>query len=129
LPKILDASDGKCQLAQENPPRPANCSIGSALTFKIERIAGANRLTIRLIGRLDADCLAELEAQIASGAGRIEFDMEEVTLVDIDVVRFLVACEARGIQLRGCSAYISDWIRRERDSGSGESGDSSRNQK
>jgi hypothetical protein len=91
-----------------------------ALTFKIERIAGADRLTIKLIGQLDADCLAELEAQIASGTGRIEFDMEEVTLVDIDVVRFLVASEARGIEVRGCSAYISDWMSRERDSGTDE---------
>ena len=91
------------------------------MTFKIERIAGANRLTIRLIGQLDADCIPELEAQIASGGGdRIELEMKEVTLMDIDVVRFLAACEARGIHLRGCSDYISDWIRRERDSGSDE---------
>jgi len=87
------------------------------LTFKIERIASANRLTIKLSGQLDADCIAELEAQIALGEGRIEFEMKEVTLVDGDVVRFLVRCEARGIYLRGCSAYISEWIRRERDSG------------
>jgi hypothetical protein len=93
-----------------------SCSIGSALTYKIERIARANRLTIRLIGQLDVDCLAELEAQIAAGASRIELEMKEVTLVDINIVRFLVKCQARGIHIRGCSAYISDWMRRERDS-------------
>ena len=100
--------------------RPFNCSVGSTLTFKIERVAGANRLTIRLIGQLDADCIPELEAQIASGGDGINFEMEEVTLMDIDVVRFLAACEERGIRLRGCSGYISDWIRRERDNGTDE---------
>jgi hypothetical protein len=52
--------------------------------------------------------------------GRIELEMKEVTLVDIDVVRFLVKCEARGIQVRGRSAYINDWMRREWDSGTDE---------
>jgi Zn finger protein HypA/HybF involved in hydrogenase expression len=69
---------------------------------------------------LDIDCLEELQAQIASGVGRIELEMKEVTLVDIDVVRFLVKCRAQGIHVRGCSAYISDWMRRERDSGAEE---------
>jgi hypothetical protein len=43
-----------------------------------------------LIGQFDVDCLAELEAQIASGLGRIELEMKQVTLMNIDVVRFLV---------------------------------------
>jgi hypothetical protein len=120
LPKIRGASAGKCQHPRENFLRPISCFIGSALTYKIERIARANRLTIKLIGQLDVDCLAELEAQIAAGVGRIELEMKEVTLVDIDVVRFLVKCEARGIQVRGRSAYINDWMRREWDSGTDE---------
>ncbi len=34
------------------------------------------------------------------------FELEEVTLVDVDVVRFLSLCESEGIQLLHCSAYI-----------------------
>jgi ABC-type transporter Mla MlaB component len=86
----------------------------------LENIAPANRLTIKLSGQLDVDCLAELEAQIASGVRRIELEMKEVTLVDIDAVRFLLKCQTRGIRLRGRSAYISDWMRREQDSGTEE---------
>jgi len=41
-------------------------------------------------------------------------EMQEVTLVDLDVVRFLTGCEAQGITIRGCSAYIREWIDRER---------------
>jgi hypothetical protein len=95
--------------------RPIRCSIKSAVTFKIEKISDTDRLIIRLIGELDATCLAELEAQIGSG-GRIELEMDEVMLVDVDVVRFLISCEARGIELRGCPPYIREWIRREQES-------------
>ena len=86
------------------------------MTFRIEKISGADRLIIRLIGELDAECLPELEAQIGSDGGSIELDMDEVTLVDVDVIRFLISCEARAIQLRGCSPYIREWIRREQES-------------
>jgi hypothetical protein len=37
-------------------------------------------------------------------------DLEEVKLVDREAVRFLAACEARGIQLRNCPSYIREWI-------------------
>ena len=86
------------------------------MTFKIERVSDADRLIIRLIGELNAGCLPEFEAQIGSDERSIEFEMDEVTLVDVDVVRFLISCEARGIRLRGCSPYIREWMRREKES-------------
>jgi hypothetical protein len=96
--------------------RPIGCSVEFALTFKIETIACADRVIVRLIGELDATCLPDLEAQIESGGPGIELEMDEVTLVDIDVVRFLISCEARAVQLRGCPPYIREWIRREQES-------------
>ena len=42
------------------------------------------------------------------------FDLEEVTLVDLDVVRFLGVAEAEGVELVNCSPYIRDWIFKER---------------
>jgi hypothetical protein len=44
-------------------------------------------------------------------------DLDEVTLVDVEVVRFLGACEAEGAEVLGCSPYIREWIRREKGSG------------
>ena len=41
-------------------------------------------------------------------------DLEEVTLVDLDVVRFLGVSEAAGVELVNCSPYIRDWIFKER---------------
>jgi hypothetical protein len=36
-----------------------------------------------------------------------------VTLVDLDVVRFLGEQEMRGVEVRKCSLYIREWIQRE----------------
>ena len=47
---------------------------------------------------------------------RIVLDLDEVTLVDLDVVRFLGVSEAEGVELVNCSPYIRDWIFRERNS-------------
>jgi len=45
----------------------------------------------------------------------IVLDLEEVTLVDLDIVQFLARCEARGMELLHCSPYIREWICREND--------------
>jgi len=47
-------------------------------------------------------------------AERIVLDLEEVTLVDLDVVRFLGVSEAEGVELVNRSPYIRDWILKER---------------
>jgi hypothetical protein len=39
--------------------------------------------------------------------------MDEVTLVDVDVVRFLNRCETKGVRLINCSPYIREWMSRE----------------
>jgi hypothetical protein len=70
---------------------------------------------IRLIGRIQAETLAELEKQIRRAGRRSSIDLEKVDLVDLQVVRFLGACEAQGIALLNGSRYIRDWIGKERD--------------
>jgi len=40
-------------------------------------------------------------------------DLEEVTLVDLDIVQLLARCEAKGLELLNCPAYIREWISRE----------------
>ncbi len=41
-------------------------------------------------------------------------------LVDVAVVRFLVACESDGVALVHCAPYIREWMGRERREGEGE---------
>ena len=86
------------------------------MTLKIEKLVGEHGTTLKLIGRIRAEHLDELRGQIAASVARIVLELGELTLVDADVVRFLSACESEGIQLQHCSAYIREWIVRERES-------------
>ena len=85
------------------------------MSLRIERYSEGPTTKIRLIGRMQAEHLAELKKQIRESGLKIALDLEEVDLVDVEVVRFLGACEAQGIALLNCSPYIRDWIGRERD--------------
>ena len=85
------------------------------MTLKIEKYSEGTCTTIRLIGRIQAEHLAELEKQIRESGSKIAIDLEEVELVDVQIVRFLGICEAQGITLLNCSPYIRDWIGKERD--------------
>jgi len=93
------------------------------MTLRIEKLPDGPNITIRLIGWMRAEHLEALKAQIVSAGTSITLDFEEVSLVDIDVVRFLGSCQAQGITLVNCSPYISDWIAKEsgRDSQGSES--------
>jgi anti-anti-sigma regulatory factor len=84
------------------------------VTLKIEKTLVEHGTTIKLIGRLRAEHLSELKAQITASVPRIVLELREVSLVDADAVRFLGSCESEGIQLLNCSAYIREWIVRER---------------
>ena len=85
--------------------------------LKITRAKHA-KVIFRVSGRLDSENLAELKTQInAEARGQhIVLDLSELTLVDDDSVRFLEGCEANGIELKNCLAYIREWITRERGS-------------
>jgi len=89
-------------------------SARSNVTFKIEKHRDRHRTTIRLIGRMRADHLSELEEQIRESESKIVLDLEELNLVDVEAVRFLGMCERQGVTLLNCSPYIRDWIGKER---------------
>ena len=85
------------------------------MTLKIEKYSDGSSTTIRLIGRMQSEHLEELEKQIRASGPAIILDLDEVTLVDVEIVRFLGTCEARGGKILNCSPYIRDWIGKERD--------------
>jgi len=66
------------------------------MTLRIERSSDDYRTTLRLIGRVQAEHLDELQAQIRQGGLRVALDLEEVQLVDVEVIRFLGTCQAAG---------------------------------
>jgi anti-anti-sigma regulatory factor len=84
------------------------------MTLRIEQSSDRGHTTIRLIGRMQVEHVAVVEKQIEASGPTVTLDLEDVTLVDVQVVRFLGACATRGIEIRNGSPYINDWINRER---------------
>ena len=87
------------------------------MSLKIERTPGKSFPTIRLIGRIQTEHLTELKAQLDAVGSTVVLDLGEVSLVNLEVVRFLRTCEWEGIQLLNCPAYIREWIDREKVTG------------
>jgi hypothetical protein len=85
------------------------------MTLRIEKPSDGHSTTIRLIGRMRAQHLVELDRQIRESGPAITLDLEQVTLVDVEIVRFLGTCEERGATILNCSPYIRHWISKERD--------------
>ena len=78
--------------------------------LKLERLSNEERTTIRLIGRARSEHLGEITNQMGSCSPKVTLDLEEVTVVDVEVVRFLGSCEREGTELFHCPAYIREWI-------------------
>ena len=84
------------------------------MTLRIEKDSEGQRTRIRLIGRMQREHIEELKAQIRAAGMDITLDLNEVSLVDLDVIRFLATCQTEGISLVHCSRYIHNWIAKER---------------
>ena len=89
------------------------------MTLKIEKIVDRRRTTVRLIGRVRAEDLVEVAKQLEGAGPGVVLRLDEVTLVDVDVVRFLNKCETGGMRLFNCSPYIREWMSRELRRGQG----------
>ena len=85
------------------------------MTFRLETCRDEHGTTIRLIGRMRAEHLSDLEKQIRESESRIVLDLEELDLFDVEAVRFLGMCETQGVTLVNCSPYIRHWNGKERD--------------
>ena len=65
--------------------------------------------TLRLSGPIQSANIGNIRAQINDDRVRIFMDLDEVTLVDVEVVRILSECEDRGIVLVPCPPYVREW--------------------
>jgi hypothetical protein len=91
-------------------------SANESALLRIENDSDGQTKVIRLIGRLQSEHVDQLKKLVDEDrVAQTALDLQEVTLVDIDVVRFLGASEDKGVELRHCSLYVRDWIDRERD--------------
>jgi hypothetical protein len=80
------------------------------MTLRIERV----RARIRLSGNFRSEHVDQVKAEIEFCESPAVLDLEELDLVDVEGVRFLNACEGKGISVLHCSPYIREWMLRER---------------
>jgi hypothetical protein len=91
---------------------------GQESVLKVQRTE-SNQVVFAVSGRLEADRLGELSALLAQEpSGRpVTLELQDLLLVDREAVDFLRACEAKGILLRNCPAYIRAWMASDGDRG------------
>ena len=81
------------------------------MTLRIDRVGERFRLS----GDLRSEHLHQVKAETDQCGSRSVLDLEEVDLVDVEAIRFLNSCEARGVSVQNASAYIRAWMLQERE--------------
>ena len=84
------------------------------MAIKFEKETRRLKTMIRLSGRLQSKHLDELKTQMEGARPRIALDLNGVTLVDVEIIRFLNTCEKGGVELLNCWPYIQEWMIREK---------------
>ena len=84
------------------------------MTLRIERSVRQGILVFTLSGHIKAEEVAELKALFDADYRKIVLDLRDVRLADRDAVKFLRDCEADGMKLENCPAYVREWMEREK---------------
>jgi hypothetical protein len=87
------------------------------MPFRTETAARGRFTVFTLSGRIEKQAIAELNRLFESQTERrdIVLDLKDVGVIDRDVMRFFVRCEADGVKLENCTPYIREWMEREKD--------------
>ena len=76
------------------------------MTLRIERSVRQGIMVFALSGHIKAEEVAELKALFDADYRTIVLDLRDVRLADRDAVKFLRDCEADGMKLENCPAYV-----------------------
>jgi predicted metal-binding protein len=87
------------------------------MAFRIETATRGTVTVFILSGRVQRDAIAEFRRlfELQTDCRDIVLDLKDVSVVDRDVMRFLMGCEADGVRLENCAPYIREWMEREKD--------------
>ena len=85
--------------------------------LRIEKESGGCVTKLRLSGRIQSDQIASIRSEIGADSTSKILDLSDVTLVDLEAVRFLISCENAGVKLIECPVYVLEWMTRERADG------------
>ena len=87
------------------------------MPFRIDTAARGRFTVFILSGGIEAQAITELRRLFEGETALrdIVFDLKDVSVIDRDVMRFFVRCEADGVKLENCASYIHEWMEREKD--------------
>ncbi len=80
------------------------------MTLRIERRRSGDTLIVRLIGEFDVAHLAEVNAQVDEAPCPVVVDIDELTLISVEGIRFLNACRDHGMRIINASGYVTEWM-------------------
>ena len=80
--------------------------------LKIRKSVQAGKTIFLLSGRIQEEHISELIDLLKTEKhlSTVILDLQEVRLVHREAVRFLASCEAQGITLKNCPAFVREWI-------------------
>lgn len=84
------------------------------MVLKVEQTSSDTQVVFALSGCIESDEVQHLKAHLEAVGEPMVLDLEQVHLVNLDAVRFLAACEKRGIDLRNCRPHVRAWINLEK---------------
>ncbi len=84
------------------------------MVLRIEETQSDPVTLLMLSGKLIWPDVLELKTEIAEAASPVALDLNQVGLVDLDAVQFLLEAERRGIELRHVPKYVREWMYLER---------------
>ena len=82
--------------------------------LRVEKDSDGRTTSLRFSGRIQSSNIGSIRAEMDDDSIRMLLDLAEVTLVDVEVIRFVSDCENGGIVLVHCPPYVREWILRER---------------
>ena len=80
------------------------------MTLRIDPVYGR----IRISGDFRPEHLDQVKDEIERSKSPVVLDLEELNLVDVECVRFLNECEAKGVSLVHCAPFLRTWMSQER---------------
>jgi hypothetical protein len=84
--------------------------------FRVEKLSKDGATLLRLSGRIEAEYIPQLKAEIKAEPVVTCLDLDQVKLLSSEVLTFLDTCERQGIELRNCPPYVREWITAKRSS-------------
>jgi hypothetical protein len=84
------------------------------MSCRIDRVVSSENLVVLFVsGGITGEHVDMLRGVLEQESDGFAIDLKNVLLVDREAIKLLALSEANGTELRNCSPYIREWVRRE----------------